>query len=194
MDTALIWAAAYLLGSIPCGVLVARSRNVNIRGHGSGNIGATNVARTLGKKEGALTLLGDCSKGFLAAGIASRFLESPSEIALAGFMAFIGHLFPLFLKFKGGKGVATGLGVFMVLTPLAVLSAAAVFALVLIATGYVALSSMLSALALVLFCILFKMPLPYIYAAMAVAALIIQKHRGNIERLWAGTEPRFLGK
>lgn len=194
MDAIIIWITAYLIGSIPCGVLIARLKNINIREHGSGNIGAANVARTLGKKEGALTLLGDCSKGFLAVGLASRVLEDPAATALAGFMAFAGHLFSVFLKFKGGKGVATGLGVFIYLMPAAALCSTVVFAVTMAATRYVSMGSMVAALSLSLFGLLFKMPPPYIYASLAIALLIIQRHHDNIKRLLTGTESKFLRK
>ncbi len=122
---------AYLLGSIPFGVIVARLNKVDLRQHGSGNIGATNVARTLGKKLGVLTLIGDALKGVVAVALADFLLSNPVHIASAGLFAFLGHLFPVFLKFQGGKGVATGLGVFLYLMPLSTLSSMAIFGITL---------------------------------------------------------------
>jgi len=102
---------AYLCGSIPFGLLLAKTQNMDIREHGSGNIGATNVARTMGKKAGFITLAGDVLKGLLVVFIASQWFENTMVIALAGLAVFLGHLYSIFLKFKGGKGVATGLGI-----------------------------------------------------------------------------------
>lgn len=194
MSTTLIWVAAYLIGSIPCGVLIARAQNIDIREHGSGNVGATNVARILGKKLGIFTLLGDCLKGIVPVGVAIRFLENPVEIALTGFIAFCGHLFPVFLKFKGGKGVATGLGVFLCLMPAAALCSVAVFSITLGITGYVSAGSILAAVSLPLLGTVFHMPHPYIYTAIAAATLITLKHRQNIQRLISGTESKFRKK
>ena len=142
---------AYLCGSIPFGVLLAKSQNINIREHGSGNIGATNVARTMGKKAGLLTLAGDVLKGWGMVFLASQWFEKPILIALAGLIVFLGHLFSIFLKFKGGKGVATGLGVFSYVMPVPTLLSAGIFALTLRVSGYVSLSSILAAIALPIF-------------------------------------------
>ena len=132
MEITLVCLFAYLLGSIPFGVLLAKLKHVDLRQHGSGNIGATNVARTLGKTAGILTLLGDCGKGYLAPWVAGLLLDTHWGIAMAGLMAFLGHIFSVFLKFKGGKGVATGLGVFLFLMPEAGLSSIVVFVISLI--------------------------------------------------------------
>lgn len=189
-----IWITSYLIGSIPFGVIISRISKIDIRDHGSGNIGATNVARTLGKKKGLLTLIGDVSKGLAAVGLADHMLDPSSEVAIAGLMAFTGHLFSIFLKFKGGKGVATGLGIFVYLMPLATLSAAVVFALTMLLTRYVSIGSMVAAISLPLFGTLFKTAPPYIYSAVIVALLIVWKHRDNIQRLMDGTESKFLEK
>ncbi|MBI4384856.1 MAG: glycerol-3-phosphate 1-O-acyltransferase PlsY [Nitrospinae bacterium] len=191
MNPIVLWAIAYLIGAIPCGVLIARTRKIDIREHGSGNIGATNVARVIGKKEGALTLAGDCAKGTAAVALAAHFMDSPFKVAVAALMAFLGHLFSIFLKFKGGKGVATGLGIFLYLMPLAALSSMAVFAAALSASRYVSLSSILAAVSLPLFGIFYKMPPAFIYASAIVSAMTIVKHRGNIQRLLAGAESKF---
>ena len=185
---------AYLCGSIPFGVLLAKSQNINIREHGSGNIGATNVARTMGKKAGLLTLAGDVLKGWGMVFLASQWFEKPILIALAGLIVFLGHLFSIFLKFKGGKGVATGLGVFSYVMPVPTLLSAGIFALTLRVSGYVSLSSILAAITLPIFGIFFRMPLPYIYLAVIVGLFTLQKHHGNIERLIRGEEVKFLKK
>jgi len=185
---------AYLCGSIPFGVLLAKTQNIDIREHGSGNIGATNVARTLGKKAGLITLAGDVVKGWGIVFLASLWFEKTIIIALAGLIVFLGHLYSVFLKFKGGKGVATGLGVFSFVMPLPTLISAGVFALSLKISGYVSLSSILAAFSLPILGIFFKMPLPYIYLAAIVGLFTLQKHHDNIIRLAQGTEAKFLKK
>lgn len=189
-----LFLLAYLCGSIPFGVLLAKAQSIDIREHGSGNIGATNVARTLGKKAGLITLAGDVFKGWLIVFLASLWFEKPIVVALAGLAVFLGHLYSLFLKFKGGKGVATGLGVFSFIMPLPTLVSAAVFALCLKVSGYVSLSSVLAAIVLPILGIYFKMPLPYVYLAVIVALFTLQKHHDNIMRLVEGTEAKFLKK
>lgn len=191
MTLSILLALSYLLGSVPFGVLIARYKKVDIRRHGSGNIGATNVNRALGKKAGVLTLVLDCAKGALPVALAQNFTGDDFQAAGAGMAAFLGHLFPVFLKFKGGKGVATGLGVFLYATPLAALCCVAVFAVAVAVSRYVSLGSMLAALSLPLFGCLLQVPVSYGYASGAVAVLIVFKHRANIERLLAGTENKF---
>ncbi len=190
----LILILAYLLGSIPFGVVLARARNINLRSEGSGNIGATNVARVLGRKAGLLTLLGDLAKGAVAVAIADRWMADPAWVALAGLLAFLGHLYSVFLGFKGGKGVATGLGIFLYLMPLAAASSVAVFAVALWGTKFVSVGSIAAALVLPLAGIAFKMPLPYIALSAVMGGLVVFKHRDNIERLLAGTESPFIKK
>jgi acyl phosphate:glycerol-3-phosphate acyltransferase len=183
---------AYLCGSIPFGLLLAKTQNMDIREHGSGNIGATNVARTMGKKAGLITLAGDVLKGLLVIVIASQWFENTVIIALAGLAVFLGHLYSIFLKFKGGKGVATGLGVLSFAMPLSTLCSAGIFAISLKVSGYVSLSSILAAISLPLLGIFFKMPLSYIYLSTIVALFTLQKHRDNIVRLSQGTEANFF--
>jgi glycerol-3-phosphate acyltransferase PlsY len=191
MTSVLFGILAYFLGSVPCGVLVAKTRNINIREHGSGNIGATNIARILGKKEGAITLLGDSLKGVLSLWLSSFFLSNPAELAFVGFMTFIGHLFSIFLKFKGGKGVATGLGVFLYLTPVSALGAIVIFVATLMASRYVSLGSILGAFSIPAIGIFLEEPRAYTLIGIGTAMLIIFKHRENISRLIAGTESKF---
>lgn len=194
MEITLVCLAAYLLGSIPFGVVLARFKRVDLRQHGSGNIGATNVARTLGKTAGVLTLAGDCGKGYLATWIAGQLLDVQWAVALAGLMAFLGHIFSVFLKFKGGKGVATGLGVFLYLMPWAGVSSIAVFAVCLAFTRYVSVSSILAAISIPWLGIYFQAPGPSVYVATAAAILTAFRHHENVQRLIDGTESKFLGK
>jgi glycerol-3-phosphate acyltransferase PlsY len=205
----LIAAAAYLLGSIPCGYLLVRFYcHQDIRQAGSGNIGATNVLRAGGKGLGAITFLLDMLKGSAAVGVGALLgiLLLPHDYplrnaeALAALVAVLGHIFPVWLDFKGGKGVATGFGVFLVAAPWGALAAITVFAVVLGLSRYVSLASILGAASFPLFAWLLNRAHPgagrpafYIAVQAAVALIIIVKHHQNIRRLLAGTESR-LGK
>jgi glycerol-3-phosphate acyltransferase PlsY len=183
---------AYLVGSIPTGLLLAKAfAGVDIREAGSGNIGATNVYRTLGRKVGLLTLVGDCLKGLIPVAAAYALGFTTPWIALIGLAAFLGHVYTVFLGFKGGKGVATALGVFLAVSPLAVLGALAVFSLVLFKWRFVSLAS-ISAAAVVpsLVALIDKRP-EIVGMSIIIAALVIWKHRENIKRLRQGTENRF---
>lgn len=205
---------AYFLGSIPFGYILVRSfLKHDIRTTGSGNIGATNVARSGAKGLALATLLLDAGKGALAVVFAQVFagrvlerfnpvavplVQSLSVItAIAGLFAILGHVFPVWLKFRGGKGVATGVGAFAVLAPRAVLVAVFVFAIVLLVSRYVSLSSIIAA-ALFPFATYWFYPgmrSPYVAAAISAScALIIIKHHQNIARLIAGEESRFGAK
>ena len=207
----LIVVATYLLGSIPTGYLLVRLfRHQDIRGVGSGNIGATNVLRTGGKGLGAVTFFLDMLKGCaavwlgalgwsllvrgtsLAASVPLRDFE-----ALAALCAVLGHMFPVWLRFRGGKGVATGFGVFLVAAPWGALAAIGVFFVVLALSRYVSLASILGAASFPVFARLFtsgSRPAFYTAVEATVALLIIFKHHQNIRRLLAGTESRFGAK
>ncbi len=208
LTSLLIAAAAYLLGSIPAGYLLVRLfRHQDIRSVGSGNIGATNVLRTGGKGLGAVTFLLDMLKGcaavwlgalawtFLVHGalIASTFPRRNCE-ALAALCAVLGHMFPVWLRFRGGKGVATGFGVFLVAAPWAALAAITIFFFVLAVSRYVSVASILGAASFPVFAwFLVRGARPAFFTAVeiTVALLIILKHHQNIRRLFAGTESRF---
>ncbi|PIQ96674.1 MAG: acyl-phosphate glycerol 3-phosphate acyltransferase [Nitrospinae bacterium CG11_big_fil_rev_8_21_14_0_20_56_8] len=182
---------AYFLGSIPFGLIFGRAKKIDIRQHGSGNIGATNVARVLGTQAGILTLMGDVGKGLAAVALADQLTGTLLAAALAGLAAFLGHLYSIFLRFQGGKGVATGLGILLYLMPVPALCGVGIFALTLRVSRYVSLSSILSALSTPVFAIYFKTPLPYLYVSVILALLVIHRHQGNIDRLLAGTESSF---
>ena len=193
MSSFLIILFAYLLGSVPVGVILASIKGADPRKVGSGNIGATNVMRAAGKTTGILTLVGDILKGFLPILIAVALEEPILVIAAVGLAAFLGHLFPLFLKFKGGKGVATALGVYLRLDPFAVLIAAVVFVLVLIKWRYVSLGSLAGVAVIPLALYLLNAQSYYVYLALIIGTLIFIKHTDNIRRLVAGTESK-VGK
>ncbi len=194
------WIAlvAYLLGSIPFGYLIVKKREGrDIRSVGSGNVGAANVARQAGLGAGALTLLLDAAKGYLSVWLAARFTgENVAWMMVAALAAILGHLFPVWLNFRGGRGVATGVGVFLPICALAVAAALAVWVLVVLFWRYVSLGSIAAAASLPL--LMYPLYAPRHAPPMIVslgttlaAVLIIWKHRPNIARLIAGTEPRF---
>jgi glycerol-3-phosphate acyltransferase PlsY len=181
---------SYLVGSIPNGFLIARARGVDIRSVGSGNIGATNVARVLGKKLGLVVLVLDALKGFLPALAATRTGFAHELAAAVGLAAILGHVFPVWLGFRGGKGVATGLGVFVALAPMASLIAVGAYAAVVAVTHISSAGSLVGATTLVVTMLVSGQP-PSIVALGAAAWLIIfVRHRGNIVRLIRGKEDR----
>jgi glycerol-3-phosphate acyltransferase PlsY len=201
----IIVAASYLLGSIPTGYLLIRFfRHQDIRSVGSGNIGATNVLRSGGKGLGAVTFLLDVLKGCASVylGALLGVLLAPSAPvrnmqAVAALCAVLGHMFPVWLGFKGGKGVATGFGVFLVAAPWAALAAIGVFAIVLAISRYVSLASIVGAACYPIFALLLvrgERPWFFIAVQFAVAFLVIAKHHQNIRRLLTGTESRFGAK
>ncbi len=194
MSPYLLIAFAYLLGSVPVGVLLAKLKGTDPRTVGSGNIGATNVMRAAGKTTGALTLVGDALKGLLPIAVALILGESRLIVAAVGLAAFLGHLFPVFLKFKGGKGVATALGVYLGLDPFAVLIAVIVFVLSILKWGFVSLGSLLGVAVMPFLLYLFNAPHQYIYLVLIIGVLIFIKHRENIRRLIAGTESKITRK
>lgn len=195
-------SVAYLLGSIPFGYLLVRIfRKQDIRATGSGNIGATNVVRSGAKGLGILTLLLDLLKAFAAVKVAQYLAPgapgSPSDLAVAaGIAAILGHIFPVWLGFKGGKGVASALGVFLALAPIAALSSLGVFIVIFAITRYVSLASIVAAVMLPVFCLLWmpdRSPV-FVGGVIFLALLVIAKHHANISRLMQGTENRFGGK
>jgi glycerol-3-phosphate acyltransferase PlsY len=185
--------AAYFVGAVPVGFLVARAFGVSdIRQHGSGNIGMTNVLRTAGKAPAILTLLGDVVKGALAvvAGGAIAGAE-PTASAVSAVAAVVGNCWSVFLGFRGGKGVATGLGAMLRLVPWAVVPAAVVFVTVVATTRFVSLGSLLAALGVPLVALVLGYPAASVVAAAVVALVIVARHHDNIARLLKGTESRL---
>ena len=190
--------ASYLVGAIPFGVLLSRRSGIDIRTQGSKNIGATNVARLLGKKLGILTLLADIAKGFTPLFVAGRLLPADgvqgTVLALCGAATVVGHMFPVYLGFKGGKGVATTLGVFLYLAPKALLGCLVVFGAAVGLSGFVSLGSLLGALAVLPGLWLLREPTWELALAAVVVALIWLKHYQNIGRLFQGTEKSWKKK
>ncbi len=184
---------AILLGSIPTGVLVARRYKLDLKTEGSGSTGATNAFRVLGKKAGAITLLGDFFKGFLAVVLIPRMFpsSSPELQPLLGAAAVIGHCYSPFLKFKGGKGVATGVGAVFPLAPVAAVASVLIFVAVLKLTKFVSLASVSAATAFGAF-ILLGLPHKYsqttIFATLVILVIILARHRSNFARLLKGEE------
>lgn len=191
MTTALWLAGAYLLGSIPTGLLLGKLYGIDVRSEGSGNIGATNLYRTVGRKVGIITLFGDCLKGFLPVMLAWQLgLGEPLQ-AWIGLAAFCGHVFSIFLLFKGGKGVATALGVYLALAPLAVLGALLVFIIFVAVWRYISLGSVVAAAVMPLIIFLRPHSNQLLIATALISLIVILKHHANISRLLAGTESKF---
>src|SRR5271167_3974319 len=193
-----ILVAAYFLGAIPFGLLLGKFFGVtDVRKAGSGNIGATNVSRVAGPFAGILTLLLDAAKGAVAVLAAGRLTDdSATWMIIAGLLALLGHCYPLWLHFKGGKGVATAAGVFLVLCPLALFSALAIFILVVIFWRFVSLGSLAAAAAIPLLMYFLwaphhAPPLVVIFGSLAISSLVIYKHDANVQRLVTGTETKF---
>jgi acyl phosphate:glycerol-3-phosphate acyltransferase len=186
---------AYLLGSIPFGFLLVKIfRKQDIRATGSGNIGATNVARSGAKGLGITTLLLDCGKAFLAVKIAQHIAPGNYDLAVvAAVAAILGHVFPIWLGFRGGKGVASALGVFLALSPAAAACTFAIFLVIFLITHYVSLASIVGSAFFPIFGLYFiPQRTPIVIAGLLfIPILVIVKHRENIRRLLAGTESRF---
>jgi glycerol-3-phosphate acyltransferase PlsY len=185
-------AAAYFIGSIPFALLLARRwGKTDLRQVGSGNLGAANVLRASGIRAGVVVAVLDVAKGAASVALAMRVTGGPIGPAAAGFAAVVGHIYPVWLKFRGGKGVATACGVFSVLTPLAVPPSLVVFLLIVWLTKYISLGSILATIALPSIAYATGAPAAAVVAAWAAAALIIFRHRGNVMRLIGGKERRI---
>jgi len=190
MAVALI--AAYLIGSIPFALILARRWGASdLRLVGSGNLGAANVMRASGVTAGVIVALLDMAKGAASVWLAARLSPGPAFPAAAGVAAIVGHIYPVWLRFRGGKGVATACGVFSVLTPLALPPALAIFAVVVWLTKYISLGSVLASLALPPLAYALGSPAPAVLAALAASIIIVFRHRSNVVRLRTGTERRF---
>ena len=202
MNLAVVIIVSYLLGSIPFGYLIVSAKTgSDVRQTGSGGTGATNVSRRAGKMAGVITLILDAAKGAVAV-LFAKFMTSGLDhaawyVGIAGITVVVGHIFPVWLNFRGGKGVATGVGVFAVLTPFAVLSAGVIFVVIVLVTRYVSLGSMIAAIFIPVFLWIETLIRPLqdasalIATALVSAGLIVCAHRANLGRLWNRTENKF---
>jgi len=191
----------YLIGAIPVGVIIGRlRRGIDVREHGSGSMGMTNVLRTVGRGAGAFVFLADVAKGAIAVALAWLIIGSSSDMffwgqVAGGVAAVIGHSWPVYIGFRGGRGVSTGFGAILVLSWPVALIPLAIFILVVAISRYVSLGSILGAFTMLLAMIPFIVydiePLAYIVFVAVVALLVIFRHRGNIQRLLAGTESKI---
>ena len=188
--TAVALAIAYLIGSIPFSYLVARRKGIDVRTVGSGNVGATNVMRSAGRAAGLAAFALDFLKGSLAPWLALR-LAGPTIAAVAAVIAVLGHMYPAWLSFKGGKGVATGAGAFLPILPVAAVIGLLTFGVVAWLTRYASVGSIAGTTALPVVALLMRAPAPSTAAAAVSAALIVWKHRENIRRIAAGSERRM---
>ena len=190
MEEFLVVAIAYLVGSVPFAYLLSRRRGIDLRAVGSGNIGASNVLRTSGVRAAVLAMLLDALKGVLAVIVAQRLTGSAAAPVAAGLASVVGHIYPVWLRFRGGKGVATAAGVFGVLTPPALLAACAVFVAAVWMTRFISVGSVAAAVALAAVAAAGDAPVSVVIGAVGAAALIIYRHRANLVRVCSGTERR----
>ncbi len=191
MIETLLIVGAYLVGSIPTGVIVGRLRGFDPRAVGSGNIGTSNVARAGGASAAAITFAGDVLKGAIPVMVAQAAGFPIAIIAWTGLAAFIGAICSVFLRFRGGKGVAAALGIWLAIAPMVVLVALAVFGVVFVASRIMSLASMGAAIALPPTVAALGLPHHYLLLAILMTALVLFRHRENIQRLSRGEEPRF---
>ena len=182
----------YLFGSVPCGLwLVQALHGIDIRNYGSGNIGTTNVFRTVGPKTAAAVLLGDMLKGIAALVILSKLTGEPSLIAVSALGALLGHNYSLFLGFKGGKGVATGLGLFLYMLPWGAMAGLGVWIVIVLITRYVSLGSVIAAAVAAATGWYLGYPVPYAVFGTLACLFVIIRHKDNIKRLLDGTESKI---
>ncbi len=189
----LVILAAYLIGSIPFGYLISRIWNIDIRRYGSGNIGATNVLRTLGPIPGIIVFILDLLKGTAAIYLITRLTPRPELIILAGLAAILGHTYSIFLKFHGGRGMATSLGVLLGIAPDIFLGVTLSGIIIVFMTRYVSVASMICSVLVFAAFVVLKKPVPYQWATGIIAVLIIIRHIPNIKRLLNKTEPKISG-
>lgn len=190
MQELFVISLGYVIGSIPFAFLVSRRRGIDLRRVGSGNVGAANVLRTSGVAAAVAAMCLDAMKGSLAVLVAQRLAAGQAAAVAAGVASVVGHIHPVWLGFRGGKGVATAAGVFAVLAPAALAVASAVFVMAVCITRYISVGSLAAAVALTAATLLIDVPAVVAAGAALTAAFIAHQHRGNLSRLFAGTERR----
>jgi acyl phosphate:glycerol-3-phosphate acyltransferase len=190
VDVAIAVTVAYFVGSIPFAHLLSRRRGVDLRRVGSGNVGASNVLRTSGVRAAVLAMVLDGVKGALAVLVAQRLAGGAAIPVAAGLASVVGHVYPVWLRFRGGKGVATAAGVFAVLTPVALGVAGVVFLIAVWVTRYISVGSLAGAAALAAAAAIGDAPVAVVAGTAMVLVLILFRHRANVRRLIAGTERR----
>jgi glycerol-3-phosphate acyltransferase PlsY len=190
MEHAFAVIVGYLIGSVPFAHLLTRRRGIDLRSVGSGNVGATNVLRTIGVRPAVLAMCLDGVKGAVAVLLAERMAIGVTAPVVAGVASVMGHAYPVWLRFRGGKGVATAAGMFAVVAPVALALASAVFLVVVWITRYISVGSLAGTVALVGLTAAGRHPLAVPAGAIAAAAVIIHRHRANLSRLFSGTEQR----
>ncbi|RUM31353.1 MAG: acyl-phosphate glycerol 3-phosphate acyltransferase [Aquifex sp.] len=192
MDGMLLVIIAYLLGSLTFGEIIARLKGVNLREIGSGNVGATNVSRALGKKYGILVFILDMLKGFIPTLLVVKIYGLDSWITfLVGIASVVGHMYPLFFKFRGGKGVATAFGVLLAVSVKAAFLSFLTWLFVVYETRYVSLGSIIASFISVPLLAIFEYPLKLIFMALIISLLVLYKHKDNIGRLLIGREHKI---
>lgn len=191
MRTVIALTLGYLCGSIPFALLLTRSRGVDLRDVGSRNVGAANVLRTAGVAPALVVMLLDAAKGALAVVVARLLTDDVVMVMIAGLAAIIGHVYPPWLKFRGGKGVAASAGVFVVLAPLATAIAALAFVGTIAATRFISAGSIAGALVLPVAAVAGDAPAPVVVGTVLAAVIVLVRHRDNLSRLVAGTERRI---
>jgi glycerol-3-phosphate acyltransferase PlsY len=184
-------ALGYLLGSIPFALLLTRLRGIDLRAAGSRNVGAANVLRTAGVAPAVTVMLLDAAKGAMAVLVARRMTGDPVVVMIAGLAAIVGHVYPAWLRFRGGKGVAAAAGVFAMLAPYATAIAALVFVGTIFVTRFISAGSIAAAMALAVAAVAGAVPAPVAIGAVLAAILVVHRHRDNLSRLVAGTERRI---
>lgn len=190
MESVLVVTAAYLVGSIPFAFLLSRRRGIDLREVGSGNVGASNVLRTSGVRAAVAAMLLDALKGALAVFVAQRLTSGHVTPMAAGLASVLGHVYPVWLRFRGGKGVATAAGVFGMLTPAALLAAGGVFLGAVWITRFISVGSIAAAITLTIVTVTSDAPAIVAAGAAIATAVIIHRHRANLARILAGTERR----
>ena len=193
MTAVIVIVGAYLIGSVPFAFLLARRRGVDLLTAGSGNVGAANVLRTSGVSLAVAAMLLDALKGMAAVFVAEASGAGAATVVAAGIVSIVGHVYPVWLRFRGGKGVATAAGAFTLLAPVPLGIAAAVFAVAVVATRVISVGSLTAAVTLPIAAAFTETPQLVIVGALAAAVVIVERHRGNLVRILAGTERRLGG-